>query len=78
LQTEGVGVWRNASITIYDEDDDMYKIVSGTKKYQFICRMKNGEPFIKDKFGAHQQKKTNAYQQEPTQSDTQRKSCLLM
>lgn len=27
----------------------MYKIVSGMRKYQFICRMKNGELFIKEK-----------------------------
>lgn len=46
-QTEAVGFWKNASITIYDEDDNMYKIASGTRKHQFICRMKNGEPFIK-------------------------------
>lgn len=45
---EDIGFWNNASITIYDEDDNMYKIASGTRKHQFICRMKNGEPFIKE------------------------------
>lgn len=79
LKTEGPGVWKNASFTIYDEDDDMYKIVSGTRKHQFMCRMKNGEPFIKEKFSAHPHKKPKAYHhKEPAQSDTHGKSCLLM
>lgn len=49
LQTETGHFWKNASITIYDDEDKMYKIASGTKKHQFICEMKNGEPFIKDR-----------------------------
>ncbi|XP_065923208.1 uncharacterized protein [Magallana gigas] len=52
LQTETGNVWKNASITIYDDEDKMYKIASGTKKHQFICQMKNGEPFIKDRKGS--------------------------
>lgn len=46
LQTEAEGVWKNASITIYDEDDNVYTIASGTRKHQFICSMENGEPRI--------------------------------
>uniref|UniRef100_A0A8W8NP47 Uncharacterized protein n=1 Tax=Magallana gigas TaxID=29159 RepID=A0A8W8NP47_MAGGI len=46
LQTEAEGYWKNASITIYDEDDNMYIIASGTRKHQFICCMQNGEPSI--------------------------------
>lgn len=42
---------------IYDEDDNMYKIASGTRKHQFICRMKNGEPFIKEKKSVSEHKK---------------------
>lgn len=57
LQTEAAGFWKNASITIYDEDDNMYKIASGTRKHQFICRMKNGEPFIKEKKSVSEHKK---------------------
>lgn len=49
LQTRTADVWRNASITIYDEDNNMYKIGSGEMKHQFICQMSNGEPFINDK-----------------------------
>lgn len=48
LQTEAGGVWKNASITIFDEDFNKYEIASGTKTHQFICRMKNGKPFIKE------------------------------
>ena len=55
LQNEAEGFWKNASITIYD-DDDMYKIVSGTKKHQFICRMKNGEPIIIEKSASEYKK----------------------
>lgn len=51
LQNENENFWKNASITIYDEADNMYKIVSGTRKHQFICRMKNGEPSISEKTG---------------------------
>lgn len=57
LQIEAEGNWKNASITIYDEDDNMYKIASGTRKHQFICRMKNGEPFIKEKASVSEHKK---------------------
>jgi hypothetical protein len=79
LQTEGAGVWKNASFTLYDEDDDMYKIVSGTRKHQFICRMKNGEPIIREKFATHSHKKSKMYhRQEPAQPDTHGKNCLLM
>lgn len=49
LQTEPEEIWMNASITIYDEDDNMYKITRGKIKHQFICRMRNGEPFMKEK-----------------------------
>lgn len=49
LPTRTVDVWRNASITIYDEDDNMYKIGSGEMEHQFICQMNNGEPFINDR-----------------------------
>lgn len=46
LQTEAEEVWKNASISIYDVEDNMYTITSGIKKHQFICWMKDGEPFI--------------------------------
>lgn len=49
LPTRTDDVWRNASITIYDEDDNMFKIGSGEMKHQFICQMSNGEPFINDR-----------------------------
>lgn len=51
IQTESKAeaFWENASITIYDQEDNMYKITSGTRRHQFICRMKNGEPFIMEK-----------------------------
>lgn len=49
LQTEAGEVWKNASITIYDDDDNVFKIVSGERKHQFICHMKDGQPFIKEK-----------------------------
>lgn len=49
LPTRTADVWRNASITIYDEDDNMFKIGSGKMKHQFICQMSNGEPFINDR-----------------------------
>lgn len=57
LQTEAEGFWKNASITIYDEDANMYKIASGTRKHQFICRMKTGEPVIKEKKSVSEHKK---------------------
>lgn len=51
IQTESKAeaFWENASITIYDQEENMYKITSGTRRHQFICRMKNGEPFIMEK-----------------------------
>lgn len=49
LQTESKAFWENASFTIYDPEENMYKITSGTRRHQFICRMKNGEPFIMKK-----------------------------
>lgn len=49
LQTESKPIWKNASFTIYDPEENMYKITSGTRRHQFICRMKNGEPFIMKK-----------------------------
>lgn len=49
LQKEKDSFWENASITIYDEDDNMYKIASGKRKHQFICRLINGEPVIREK-----------------------------
>lgn len=57
LQTEAEGFWKNASITIYDKDANMYKIASGTRKHQFICRMKTGEPVIKEKKSVSEHKK---------------------
>ena len=47
LQNETEGVWKNASITIYD-GTDMYAIVSGTGTHEFICSMEDGEPLIDD------------------------------
>lgn len=80
LQTEAAGFWQNASITIYDEDENMYKIVSGTKN-QFICRMKNGEPFITDKYSKHKKPKTTYKQSCETSHDPSQKghnySCLI-
>lgn len=35
----------------------MYNIASGTRKHQLICRMKNGEPFIKEKKSDSEHKK---------------------
>lgn len=49
IQTGIKCFWKNASITIYDEDDNMHIIASETRKHQFILRMKNEEPFIKEK-----------------------------
>lgn len=49
LQTHSPKFWKDASITIYDEDDNMYKIASGKMKHQFICQMTDGEPCISDK-----------------------------
>lgn len=49
LQTHSPKFWKDASITIYDEDDNMYKIASGNMKHQFICQMTDGEPCISDK-----------------------------
>ncbi|XP_062597222.1 uncharacterized protein LOC134258699 [Saccostrea cucullata] len=81
LQTESESFWRNASITIYDEDDNMYKIASGTKKHQFICRMKNGEPFIKDKKAVSEHKKPKQSQPPSTAHGhphkTQDKNCVI-
>lgn len=48
LQTKAAEFWKQACITIYDEEDNMYKIASGTRRHQFICRMKNGKPSIKE------------------------------
>lgn len=56
LQTEAEGFWKDASITFYDEDEKMYKISSGSKN-EFICRMKNGKPIIKEKHGNSEPKK---------------------
>lgn len=77
LQTEAGGFWKNASITIYDEDDNMYKIASGTRKHQFICRMKNGEPFIKEKksFSGHKEPKPLQNPPNETRHDN---LCLIM
>lgn len=49
VQKNDGGLWENASIRIYDEDDHMYEIASGDRRHQFICRMNNGEPIIIDK-----------------------------
>lgn len=62
LKTNPERSWRDASIAIYDEDDRMYKIASGSKTRQFICRMKDGEPFIKEKTSvAENQPRTQHY-----------------
>lgn len=68
LRTEAEGFWKNASITIYDEDDEMYKIASGTRKHQFICRMKNGDPFIKEKKSSSEHKKSKPYHKPLTET----------
>ncbi|XP_062605065.1 uncharacterized protein LOC134266877 isoform X2 [Saccostrea cucullata] len=57
LQKEAAGVWKNASFTIYDEDDNMYSIASGNKKYRFICGIEDGKPFIKEEMGGPSRKK---------------------
>ncbi|XP_062581852.1 uncharacterized protein LOC134243616 [Saccostrea cucullata] len=69
LQKENTNVWENASFTIYDDDSNMYKIASGNMRYQFICRMKNGEPFIKEKTVRH------SHSQDSAQQD---KNCKIM
>lgn len=77
FQTRSEEFWENASITIYDEDDDMYRIASGTRKHQFICRMKNGEPFIKEKksFSGHKEPKPVQNPPNETRHDN---LCLIM
>ncbi|XP_052689501.1 uncharacterized protein LOC128167685 [Crassostrea angulata] len=83
LQTQPGDFWKNASITIYDEDDKLYKIASGTRKHQFICRMKNGEPFIKEKksISEHKEAKPNHKPSTETTHDPSQKghdhSCLV-
>lgn len=57
LQTNTAEFWKQACITIYDEDDKMYKIASGTRKHQFICRMKNGKLFITEETPVLEHKK---------------------
>nr|XP_034312008.1 uncharacterized protein LOC117684347 [Crassostrea gigas] len=76
LQTESEEFWKNASITIYDEDDEMYKIASGTRKHQFICRMKNGDPFIKEKKLSSEHKKFKPYHKPIV--ETIRENCSLI
>nr|XP_022286859.1 uncharacterized protein LOC111099730 isoform X2 [Crassostrea virginica] len=56
LQHETEEVWRSALITIYDKEDNVYKIASGDRHNKFICRMKKGEPFIRSKFGSDSEK----------------------
>lgn len=72
LQNETETVWKNASITIYDEADNVYTIVSGTGKHQFICRMEDGEPLIVDLLctGHKKRKTTQRAQVHPSQNST--------
>lgn len=62
LQTDikGEGFWTNASITIYDDDINIYKIASGTRKHQFICRIKSGTPIIFEKRSRQCKRNLNA------------------
>lgn len=62
LQTDikGGGFWTNASITIYDDDINIYKIASGTRKHQFICRIKSGTPIIFEKRSRQCKRNLNA------------------
>lgn len=46
LQTKADEVWKNASITIFDEDLNKYEIASGAKTHQFLCRMIDRIPSI--------------------------------
>lgn len=59
---------KNASVTIYDEDDNMYKIASRTRKHKFICRMKNDEPFIKEKKSDSEHKKPKSNHKTSTET----------
>lgn len=61
LQTKNPEFWRNASITIYDENDNMINIGSGRMKHQFICQMENGEPKIFNKMLSSDQNKINGH-----------------
>lgn len=54
LQTNTAELWKQVCITISGEDD---KIASGTRKHQFVCRMKNGKPFITEETPVLEHKK---------------------
>lgn len=61
LQTKNGEFWRNALITIYDENDNMINIGSGRMKHQFICQMENGAPNIFNKMLTSDQNKINGH-----------------
>lgn len=48
IQTHAVpDIWENATVTVYDAEDNTFKIESGNGKHKFIVTEKNGEPTIK-------------------------------
>lgn len=57
LPERPMGIWKNASITIYNVDKNMYKIASQKEKHQFTCRMKNEKPFISEETSVSEHKK---------------------
>lgn len=62
LQHETKDVWESALITIYDDNNaNSYKIASGTRRYKFICRMKDEEPIIKNKSKSEPKKSKSPY-----------------
>lgn len=79
FKTQSEEFSKNAFITIYDEDN-MYKIASGTKKHQFICRMINGKPYIKDNMSDTDQLKSKPYHKPSTQTphDLLKKVCSFI
>ncbi|XP_062569567.1 uncharacterized protein LOC134231575, partial [Saccostrea cucullata] len=79
LQTEAAGVWKNASFTIYDEDDNMYSIASGNKKYRFICGIEDGKPYIKEEMGGPSRKKPKILPiQHTAGTGTEENRCQIM
>lgn len=62
------GFWKNASITVFDVDKNIYKIVSGTGKHQFICWMENGDPLIKEKTLDSENKKPKSHHMPSTET----------
>lgn len=58
LQKESPNVWTDASITVYDDvEANMYKITSGNGKHQFICSMRDNEPYIRPRKHTQQPEK---------------------